>query len=189
MKEALAGIGIGTRDQGPVTSSPPVPAGRISGKTLSYDQLVDILLLSPPGETQRQLAQRVGYSESWLSRLIASDAFQAKLATRLEKDIEPERREIFRMRFASIEQEAKGILLASLKRLTDRLHDPANATNDELLLKSASMTSKLLGYGAKKDPPVPHVEMHLHLQNLAENVRRLNHVPVTIDQPPGTPGE
>jgi DNA-binding Lrp family transcriptional regulator len=150
---------------------------RISGKSLGYDQLVDILLMSPPGETQRALARRVGYSESWLSRIIASDAFQARLAERIEKDIEPERREAFKLRFASIEEQARGLLLDSLQKLTARLEDPAGVP-DQLVVKTVEVTSKLLGYGARTEQPTARVEMHVHLEQLASNVRKLNRAPI-----------
>jgi hypothetical protein len=152
-------------------------AERISGKTISYDQLVDALLLSPPGETQGALARRMGYSQSWLSRIIASDSFQSRLAERIEKDIEPERREMFRMRFASIEEEARGILLGSLQKLAARLEDPAGVP-DQLVVKSVEVTSRLLGYGARQEPPAPRVEMHVHLEQLANNLRNLNRAPI-----------
>jgi hypothetical protein len=150
---------------------------RISGKSLGYDQLVDILLMSPPGETQRALARRVGYSESWLSRIIASDAFQARLAERIEKDIEPERREAFKLRFASIEEQARGLLLDSLQKLTARLEDPAGVP-DQLVVKTVEVTSKLLGYGARTEQPATRVEMYVHLEQLANNVRKLNRAPI-----------
>ena len=155
---------------------------------LSYDQLVDELLLSPPGETQRSMARRLGYSESWLSRIFASDAFQVRLATRIEKDVEPERREILRLKFASIEEQARGILRASLDKLAARLEDPAGVP-EQLIVKSVDVTAKLLGYGARKEQPPAKVEMHLHLEQLAGNLRRLNRAPVaTIDQQPGVDG-
>lgn len=179
-----AGLGIKTTTVGggdsPLVRPVFQPAERINGKSLSYDQLVDILLLSPPGETQRAIARRVGYSESWLSRIIASDAFQARLAQRLEKDIEPERREVFRMRFASIEEEARGILHASLARLAERLQDPAGVP-DELVVKSVAVTSKLLGYGARQEPATAPVNLHFHLEQLAQNVRNLHKAPTAIE--------
>jgi hypothetical protein len=186
--DALARIGIqpssvASESPAGVTVRPALvrPAERISGKTLSYDQLVDILLLSPPGETQRAIAAKVGYSESWLSRIIASDAFQARLAERIEKDIEPERREVMRLRFASIEEEARGVLLMSLQKLSARLQDPAGVP-DELVVKSAAVTSKLLGYGARDNGsnPAP-INMHFHLEQLAANVRNLNKAPSAIE--------
>jgi hypothetical protein len=164
VRSALAGIGISA------------PAERIGARAMSYDQLVDIFLLSPPGETQRALARRVGYSESWLSRIIASDAFQSRLAERIEKDVEPERREAMKLRFASIEEEARGILLGSLQKLAAKLDDPAGVP-DQLMVKSIEVTSRLLGYGARNDPPAPRVEMHLHLEQLAQNLRNLNGAP------------
>lgn len=186
--EALAQIGITPQEGQPAggdgttgTRTPTRTLGeRITGKTLGYDQLVDILLMSPPGETQGQLALRVGYSQSWLSRIIASDAFQTRLAERIEKDIEPERREAFRLRFASIEEEARGILLGSLQKLAARLENPAGVP-DQLMVKSIEVTSRLLGYGARQDAPAPRVEMHVHLENLANNLRKLNKAPSAIE--------
>jgi hypothetical protein len=181
-EEVLAKMGI---TEG-VKERPPIPLSeRITGKTLSYDALVDIMLLSPPGETQTQIARRLGYSPSWLSRIIASDAFQAKMADRIEKDVEPERREMIRLRFASIEEEAKGLLQASLQKLSAKLEQPE--VSEELLVKTATMTSKLLGYGARNDLPAPKVEMHVHLTQLADNVRKLSRAPINseaIEVPP-----
>lgn len=157
---------------------PPV---RLTAASLTYDQIVDEVLLSPPAETQGQLAKRIGYSQSYLSRLIASDAFQAKLADRIEKTIEPERRDIFKLRFASIEEEARGILKRSLEKLADRLDDPVGVP-DQLLIKSAEMSGKLLGYGARHDPAAPQrVDMHLHLHQLATNLRNLSAAPDVSD--------
>jgi hypothetical protein len=186
---ALQGLGIdgGQAAGEPVAGSPAgppakiTPAERISGKSLTYDQIVDELLLSPPSETQGQLARRIGYSESWLSRLIASDAFQSKLASRVEKDIEPERREAFKLRFASIEEEARGILMASLQKLSERLVDPTGVP-DQLIVKSIDSTSRLLGYGARTEPTTPRAgDMHLHLHMLADNLRKLNSSPDVSD--------
>lgn len=188
--DMLASMGIQTSGSagGGLSVGRPAfqPAERITGKSLSYDQLVDILLLSGPGETQRALAKRVGYSESWLSRIIASDAFQARLAERLEKDIEPERREIFKMRFASIEEEARGILKASLEKLAERLQNPAGVP-DELVVKSIAVTAKLLGYGARQEPTAPPVNLHFHLEKLAANVRNLNKAPINGESYPVAP--
>lgn len=182
---ALAAMGIAAQEAEAVEKEKAVkpvgrppggnPPDRITGQSISYDQIVDELLLAPPGETQRALAKRLGYHETWLSRLIASDSFQVRLAKRLEQ-IDPERREIFRLRFATIEEEARGILLTSLHKLAARLEDPAGVP-DQLVVKSVEVTSKLLGYGARTEQPSPKVEMHLHLEQLANNLRNLNGAP------------
>lgn len=174
----LAGMGIGPgpgSGPGPGRPAGGNPPSRITGQSLGYDEIVNELLLSPPGETQRSLAKRLGYTESWLSRLVASDSFQTRLSKRLEA-IEPEKREIFRLRFASIEEEARGILLESLKKLSNRLEDPAGVP-DQLIVKSVEVTSRLLGYGARAEQPPPKVEMHVHLNELADNLRKLNGAP------------
>lgn len=192
IKAALAGLGIAEADT-PPPAAPQAPAvrpsaqivplaDRITGKDITYDAIVDLMLLSPPGTTQGAIARQIGYSQSWLSRIIASDAFQTRLAERLEKDVEPERRAIYKARFAGIEEEARGILLLSLKKLSARLEDPTGVP-DELIIKGGAMTSKLLGYGARtlaRDPP-SEVHMHLHLERLANNLRSLNRAPVASE--------
>lgn len=176
---ALADLGIAAGEGSSVLAR--VPTQRLTATSLTYDQIVDEVLLSPPTETQGALAKRLGYTQSWLSRLISSDAFQVKLAERIEKHIEPDRREAFRLRFATIEAESRAILLGSLQKLSTRLADPAGVP-DELLIKSASMTSKLLGYGARAEPTAPQrVDMHLHLHQLATNLRNLNQAPNISD--------
>lgn len=194
-QQFLSGLGI-SPSSAPSAGRPAGgnPPDRITGQSLGYDQIVDELLLSPPGETQGHLARRLGYTQAWLSRLIASDAFQVRLAKRLEA-IEPDRREMFRLRFASIEEEARGILMASLQKLSDRLQDPAGVP-DQLVVKSVEVTSRLLGYGARRDEPPAKVEMHVHLEELAQNLRKLNGAPSAqviegecqVIEPPGPPG-
>jgi hypothetical protein len=160
-------------------SSELVPQGDkplIRGKDISYDQIVDALLLSAPGKTQTQIAREMGYTPSWLSRIIANDAFQAKLAARIEEVVEPERRAAFQARFAGIEEEARGILHESLRQLSEKLDNPAGCP-DTLVLKSIEVTQRLLGYGAREEPRQPPVEMHVHLESLAENLRKLNSSP------------
>jgi hypothetical protein len=172
----LQGLGIeGT----PAELSPPE---RITSKSLTYDQIVDELLLSPPGETQGALAKRLGYTQSWLCTLMASDAFQAKLHERIEKSVEPERQAAFKLRFASIEEEARGILKNSLRLLAEKLEQPAELIPPQLVIKSVEVTSKLLGYGARDVPGTPQrVDMHLHLHQLRENLMNLNQAPDVSD--------
>jgi hypothetical protein len=161
----------------------------ITTVSLTYEQIVDALLLSPPTETQGQLAKRLGYSQSYLSRLIASDAFQVRLADRIEKSIEPERQAAFKLRFASIEEEARGILKNSLRLLASKLDQPEELIPPQLIIKSAEMTSKLLGYGARDLPGTPQrVDMHLHLHQLRANLINLNQAPdvsdaIIVDKP------
>lgn len=173
--EALAGLGIAAQAPPPVA----VPAARITGKAITYDAIIDQMLANPL-RTQRELARLVGYTESWFSRLIASDSFQTRLAFRIDRDVTPEQQEAIRLRFASIEEEAKGILLASLRKLSERLEDPAGVP-DQLLIENVKVTQRLLGYGARPENPAPRVEMHLHLERLANNLRTLDRAPVASD--------
>ena len=182
----LSLLGIASPPDEPSAAPGPTASARlpqITTVSLTYEQIVDALLLSPPTETQGQLAKRLGYSQSYLSRLIASDAFQVRLADRIEKSIEPERQAAFKLRFASIEEEARGILKNSLRLLAEKLDQPdPDLIPAQLIIKSAEMTSKLLGYGARDLPGTPQrVDMHLHLHQLRDNLRNLNQSPDVSD--------
>lgn len=53
----------------------------IKQTNFSHEQIIDELL-ARPRTTQKELAAKFGYSEGWMCRLVNSDAFQARLATR-----------------------------------------------------------------------------------------------------------
>lgn len=53
----------------------------IKQTNFSHEQIIDELLVRPR-TTQKELATKFGYSEGWMCRLVNSDAFQARLATR-----------------------------------------------------------------------------------------------------------
>lgn len=152
----------------------PVPTGRqdIKKLSLSHDELIT-LLLANPFKTHREIAAFAGYTESWLSRIIASDCFQVRLAERLEKEIEPERRAAIRAHFASVEELAQGSLRRCLELMAERLDKPSEGIADQFLIKSTEMHAKLLGYGARVEPAVPPVNLQVHLHALGDNMVRL----------------
>lgn len=155
-------------------AEPPAPSGRqdIKKLSLSHDELIT-LLLANPFKTHREIAAFAGYTESWLSRIIASDCFQVRLAERLEKEVEPERRAAIRAHFASVEELAQGSLRRCLELMAERLDKPSEGIADQFLIKSTEMHAKLLGYGARVEPTAPPVNLQVHLHTLGDNMVRL----------------
>jgi len=134
---------MGWRD--PVTGELRQGVRKIS---YTHDALADAILTNP-AISQKELAAIFGYSEGWISQIIASDSFQAFIAARKEQIIDP----ILR---GSIEESMRGLVLQSMERLRGKLEADVSG---ELSLEVFKHASKALGYGSRVqvDAKVQHV--------------------------------
>lgn len=138
----------------------------------SHEAMVD-LIVSNPWISQNQLAAHFGYSPSWVSCVIASDAFQATLAKRREEVIDPAMK-------ATIEERFRALVVRSLEVLTNKLNAPV--VSDNVALRAAELGAKALGIGGNAPPPPPPASDRLtilaeRLIVLQQNVRK----GVTVD--------
>ena len=108
-------------------------------KTSYSHQAMAELILGNPAIDQNELAAHFGYTAGWVSQVIASDAFQAYLATRKEEIVDPVLR-------AAVEESFKGLVLQSISILRRKLE--ANPS-DQLVLEVFKNSAKALGYGAR----------------------------------------
>jgi DNA-binding MarR family transcriptional regulator len=144
----------------------PVASGGIAKVRYTHDGMID-LIITNPGISQGQLAAHFGYSQSWISQIISSDAFQSRLAERKEELVDPTIR-------ATIEEQFKGLVARSLEILREKLNRPAASIPDNLALRTLELSARAAGYGARDMvPPVPTQEMHLHLNVLGERLTEL----------------
>lgn len=110
----------------------------------SHDALIDTMLANPFA-SQGDLARMFGYTQAWISRVINSDAFNARLAERKTELIDP-------TITATIEEGLKALASVSLNVLLDKL----TLNQDEnLALKTMEVTTKALGYGLKQPTMTP----------------------------------
>jgi hypothetical protein len=107
----------------------------------SHDAMID-MIVGNPWISQGELARNFGYTEGWVSQVIASDAFQARLAQRKNDLIDPHLR-------ATIDERFKGLVVRSIEILMRKLDAPTGQVSDELALKALEVASKAAGYGAK----------------------------------------
>lgn len=108
-------------------------------KKISYthDAVIDFIIENPMAGHQ-EIADHFGYSKVWISRLICSDAFQARLAKK--KDI------ILNAVTASVEERVRETTLKALDIIDDKL----DATSDpKLAMQFLTLTAKAQGYGAR----------------------------------------
>jgi hypothetical protein len=101
--------------------------------------MIDVLI-SNPGISQGQLAQYFGYSQSWVCTIMASDAFQVKLASRRHELVDP-------TIAASIEERFKALAEVSVNKLIEHMNRPAIEVDPEILIKAAALGAKALGIG------------------------------------------
>ena len=114
-------------------------ANAIARVKYSHDAMID-LLIANPAISQNEIAANFGYTVPWVSRIMNSDAFQARLALRKEELLDP-------VIVASIEEKFRALASKSLDVVLDKL----SATNSaELGLKALEISAKALGYGARQ---------------------------------------
>lgn len=106
-----------------------------------HDALIDIMIAEPQLQ-QRELAKIFDRTEAWISTLINSDAFQARLAERREEVVNPDIA-------ASVEERLRALADISLQRLIEKIATPVQVVSDQFLLDTAKMSTASLGYGAR----------------------------------------
>ena len=105
----------------------------------THDAMID-LIIANPAMSQGQLAMHFGYTGPWISRIMNSDAFQARLAVRKGDIVDP-------TLVASVEEKLRTMASKSLDLVIDRL---ALGTDLDSALKAVEISSKALGYGARQ---------------------------------------
>jgi hypothetical protein len=110
----------------------------------THEDCIDAILANP-AVTQNELAARYGYTASWISLIINSDAFQAALAKRRDEVISPELR-------ATVEERFRALITESQRVLHEKLLQPN--CPPALALGVLGTASKALGYGARDTSPI-----------------------------------
>lgn len=107
----------------------------------THDAMIDCIIAEPSVQ-QNQLAVMFDRTPAWISTIISSDAFQARLAERRGELIDPGLLVTINERFAAIATE-------SLARLHERIATPIQVVSDDFMLKIAEFSTRGLGYGAR----------------------------------------
>jgi hypothetical protein len=104
----------------------------------THDAMID-LIISTPGVSQGTLAKHFGYTAPWVSRILNSDAFQARLAQRKSDVIDPSL-------VLSIDERLRAVAAKSLDIVLEKLEATQSL---DAALKAVDMSVKALGYGAR----------------------------------------
>lgn len=134
--------------------------------TYTQDAMIN-LIIANPAISQNQLALHFGYTPSWISQVIASDAFQNRLAERTAELVDPCVRQ-------TVEEQFKGMVLRSLDILREKLNKQADQIPDQLALRTLELSSRALGYGARAETVgKTEVNVAVHLEQMGDNLVRL----------------
>lgn len=134
----------------------------------SHEAMID-LIIARPGISQNQIAAHFGYTPSWISQIISSDAFQTALAKRREQLVDP-------VIAAEVELQFKSLVSRSLDILHQKLNRPAIEIPDNLALRALEIGARAVGYGAKDSSvasPATPVEVNIHLEQLGGGLVQL----------------
>jgi predicted transcriptional regulator len=124
----------------------------------AHDAMID-LMIAQPTMTQAAMAKSLGYTQPWVSRIIASDAFQARLNQRREELVNP-------VIAQNVEERIKGLAMLSLDVIEEKL---GQTRNPDLAMKAFELSTKAAGYGARDKNVAVQNNFVVHLPNKIEN--------------------
>jgi hypothetical protein len=104
----------------------------------THDALID-MIMAEPERSQRSLAEAFGYSEGWISRIIASDVFQVRLAERKAQMVDPEIARTMNERLEALAHQ-------SLELVEKKL---GQTKNPMYALEALGLAATALGYGMR----------------------------------------
>lgn len=107
----------------------------------THDALIDLVIASP-GVSQNELARHFGYTPGWVSQMMSSDAFKARLTTRKAELVDP-------ILVASVTENLEAVAQRSMVLLQEKLDSVAVPPSADVLLKALEISTRALGYGAR----------------------------------------
>lgn len=97
-----------------------------------HDRIIDMILESPVPLSQNEIARQVGYSATWVSIMVNSDAFKHRLEERKAELIDP-------VLAASLNERLDGIAMRALDKIAERLDSPGPAVKTMELVAIAKL--------------------------------------------------
>jgi hypothetical protein len=137
--DGLADFGEFVRAQSAPLQGTESAALAIARVKYSHDAMID-MLIADPGLSQGAIAQQFGYTQPWVSRVMNSDAFLARLAQRKADIVDPSIA-------LTLDEKFRALANQSLDIVMDKL---AVTKNPDTALKALELSSKALGYGARQ---------------------------------------
>lgn len=94
-------------------------SGKLGKVSYTHEAMID-LILQEPTVTVKELAEVFSYSEGWVSRILASDSFMARLAQRKHDLIDP-------LVAQSLNERMRGVTIQALEIVKGKLESGDSA--------------------------------------------------------------
>lgn len=124
----------------------------------THDQIIDWLIANP-WEPMSVCAAMFGYTQPWLSTLIHSDLFQAKLRERQDQ--------VFGEVALTVRDRITALAHDSLKRLQEKV---AGCENVDQLVSASELAVKALGFGPAPGRPSVQVTVNQQTNVVSKDV-------------------
>lgn len=128
------------RRQSPPLEGTTSAALAIDRVKYTHDAMIDLIIASPAIK-QNDIAKHFGYTVGWVSRVMNSDAFLARLAQRKADLVDP-------AIGLSIDERLRAVAAKSLDVVLEKLE---LVPSFEQAMEAAGMATKALGYGARQN--------------------------------------
>ncbi len=146
----------------PLANAPAPTMGRLAKVNYTHLDMIDFILANPAC-SHRELAVRYGYSESWVSNVMASDAWQSQFARRREEVVDAGLA-------ATIEERMRALVIRSQEILMHKMEN-REACPPQVALKALELGARGLGLGQPQDPAA---RAAASLEKLADRLIELN---------------
>lgn len=133
--------------------------GNLKKVSYTHEALIELIIENPTMD-QNHLAAHFGYTPGWISNILASEAFQARMASRREEIIDPRLK-------ASMKELFEGLARQSLEVLHKKLSQ--EQVSENVAIRCAELGAKALGIGGHA-PPAPTTPAADRLARLAERL-------------------
>jgi hypothetical protein len=143
-----------------------VPQPAIAKVGYSHDAMINLLIARQGRISQNDLAAYFGYTASWISQIMSSDAFQARFAERTKELVDPAIRDEAQSGFRDILRRSQELLMQKLN---------APKVSDQLVIRSTEVAGRALGYGAREQTITNNINVEQHLEVLGDRLVNLLH--------------
>jgi hypothetical protein len=130
----------------------------------SHEAMIE-KIIADPWVSQNELAAMFGYTPAWVSTIMSSDAFQAKLAERRAEVVDPRLAMAVDERFRAVASKAFDVMMERLE----------NQPSDNLVIRAAEMGARVIA--ARVANTAPREPVGDRLSRLAERLLQLNPQP------------
>jgi hypothetical protein len=122
----------------PLSSTEREGGDHIAKVSYTHDAMVDYILQKPQA-SQEELALYFGYGQPWISTIVNSDSFKARLAERKSELVDPIIRQELESRFEILAHQSLDVIQKKLLA----------TQSADLATKALELTTKALGFGAR----------------------------------------